>query len=150
MTSIKLRLFTFEDNLHHAKPSNERTLLQNLVCYCISKNVVIELWIFMWKAKPGEKHLSLSSCPHCTCCKAPVKQFLAPIRSPFFQYCSPNVFQPSTRPGSSFTARERHSSASALKSGATFRHLPFCSRNSALCLNWPVGKWEAQRYSRCE
>lgn len=59
MTSIKLRLFTFEDNLHHAKPSNERTLLQNLVCYCISKNVVIELWIFMWKAKPGEKHLSL-------------------------------------------------------------------------------------------
>ncbi|TNN71955.1 hypothetical protein EYF80_017743 [Liparis tanakae] len=28
--------------------------------------------------------------PPCTCCKAPVKQFLAPIRSPFFQYCSPN------------------------------------------------------------
>lgn len=82
------------------------------------------------------KHVLLSCCPQCTCCKAPVKQFLAPIRSPFFQYCSPNVFQPSTRPGSSFTARERHSSATVLKSGATFRHRPFCSRNSALCLKW--------------
>lgn len=80
----------------------------------------------------------LTWCPHCTCCKAPVKQFLAAIRSPFFQYCSPSVFQPSTRPGCSLTARERHSSALALKSGATFRHLPFCIRYSALFLNWSI------------
>lgn len=98
----------------------------------------------MWKAVEKNaslswKHIPLSFCPHCTCCKAPVKQFLAPTRSPFFQYCSPNVFQPSTRPGSSFTARERHSSATALKSGAVFRHLPFCSRNSTLCLRWSTG-----------
>lgn len=74
-----------------------------------------------------------------TCCKAPLKQFLAPVRSPFFQYCSPNMFQPLTRPGSNFTARERHSSATALNSGAAFRHLPFCSRNSTSFLKRSVG-----------
>ena len=114
------------------------------MCYYVSRNVVLKWWLLMWKpmkenASLSWYHIRPSSCPRCTCCRAPVKQFLAPIRSPFFQYCSPNVFQPSTRPGSSFTARARHSSAAALKSGATFRHLPFCSRNSALCLKWSAG-----------
>lgn len=115
----------------------------------------LKWWLLMWKAMKENAslswyHIPPSSCPPCTCCRAPVKQFLAPIRSPFFQYCSPNVFQPSTRPGSSFTARERHSSATALKSGATFRHLPFCSRNSALCLKWSAGGRKHRHNSWCD